>query len=96
MSVLGNRLDPTATPEPLAEIRAAFGLNRPAHLRYADWLVSAPALDVRYSWVRWVSIWQIIEPRLYDSLLLAAPAARQTTGNQSSRMASPCLRPIPG
>ncbi len=61
-----------ATPERLVEIREWFGLNRPAHVRYADWMIGALSFDFGYSWVWWRPVWEMIAPRLYNSLQLAA------------------------
>ena len=63
------------TPERLAAIREALGLDRPAHLRYADWVVGALSLDFGYSWKWGTPVWSLIAPRLYNSLLLAALTA---------------------
>jgi peptide/nickel transport system permease protein len=63
------------TPERLAEIREAFGLNRPAYVRYFEWISNALSLDFGRSWIWRRSVWEIIEPRLYNSLLLAALTA---------------------
>ncbi len=63
------------TPERLAAIREALGLDRAAHLRYADWLVGALSLDFGTSWKWGTPVWPIIAPRLYNSLLLAALTA---------------------
>ena len=38
------------TPERLAAIREAMGLDRAAYLRYADWVVGALSLDFGTSW----------------------------------------------
>lgn len=63
------------TPERLAAIREALGLDRAAHLRYADWVVDALSLDFGYSWKWGTPVWPIIAPRLHNSLLLAALTA---------------------
>lgn len=59
------------TPERLAEIREAFGLNRPAYVRYFEWISNAFVLDFGYSWIRSGSVWELIGPRLFNSLVLA-------------------------
>ncbi len=63
------------TPERLAAVREALGLDRAAHLRYADWVVGALSLDFGTSWKWGTPVWPIIAPRLYNSLLLAALTA---------------------
>jgi peptide/nickel transport system permease protein len=63
------------TPERLAAIREAMGLDRAAYLRYADWVVGAVSLDFGTSWKWRTPVWPIIAPRLYNSLLLAALTA---------------------
>jgi peptide/nickel transport system permease protein len=59
----------------LAEIREAFGLNRPAYVRYFEWMANALVLDFGRSWIWWRPVWEIIEPRFYNSMLLAALTA---------------------
>ncbi len=59
----------------MAAVREALGLDRAAHLRYADWLVGALSLDFGYSWKWGTPVWSLIAPRLYNSLLLAALTA---------------------
>ena len=63
------------TPERLAAIREALGLDRAAHLRYADWVVGALSLDFGTSWKWRTPVWPIIAPRLFNSVLLAALTA---------------------
>lgn len=70
-SILGT----TATPETLANLREALGLNAPAHLRYLDWLGSAVQGDLGVALTNGQDIAESMGRRLSATLFLAASAA---------------------
>lgn len=70
-SILGT----TATPETLANLREALGLNAPAHLRYLDWLGSALQGDLGVALTNGQDIAESMGRRLSATLFLAASAA---------------------
>jgi peptide/nickel transport system permease protein len=70
-SILGQR----ATPENLAAVRAELGLDRPAHERYVEWLVNAVEGDLGNSLANKRPVVDVVGPRLWNTLFLAAYAA---------------------
>jgi peptide/nickel transport system permease protein len=70
----------TASPEQLAEMRAAMGLDRPAHERYLDWLGGLLSGDLGNSAAGYAAggespIWEEIRPKIVNSFILAAITA---------------------
>ncbi|MDF1747269.1 MAG: ABC transporter permease [Alphaproteobacteria bacterium] len=61
-------------PDTLAAIRAQLGLDRPAMLRYADWIGGLMIGDLGDSLVYGIPIWQMVRDRLAVSLPLAIMA----------------------
>jgi peptide/nickel transport system permease protein len=61
-----------ATPEAVAQLREALGLNRPAALRYVDWLNGIAHLDLGKSAVNNVRVSDTIAQPLRNSALLVA------------------------
>ena len=64
-----------ATEENLAAMREQMGLNRPAFVRYFEWLGGAVIGDFGSSLITQASVAETIGPRLLDTLKLAAYAA---------------------
>lgn len=68
-------LGQSATPEALANMREAMGLNQPAHVRYLDWLGGILTGDFGTALTNGQDIGQAIGQRLGNTLFLAACAA---------------------
>jgi peptide/nickel transport system permease protein len=64
-----------ATPEAVANIRAELGLDKPAPVRYAEWLAGAVRGDFGKSYTNRQDIAKNIGRRLGNTLFLAAAAA---------------------
>ncbi|RWB66308.1 ABC transporter permease [Mesorhizobium sp.] len=64
-----------ATPEAVAAVRTELNLDRPAYVRYFDWLGHLATLDLGNSLVSGVPVSQILAPRLPKTLLLGGIAA---------------------
>ncbi|MBD8555935.1 ABC transporter permease [Rhizobium sp. CFBP 8762] len=64
-----------ATPQAVAKIRADLGLEKPAPVRYAQWLGNAVQGDFGRSYSNRQDIAKSIAPRLKNTLFLAAMAA---------------------
>jgi peptide/nickel transport system permease protein len=70
----------TASPEQLAEMQAAMGLDRPAYERYLDWLGGVLTGDLGNSAAGFAAggelpIWEEIQPKIVNSFVLAAITA---------------------
>lgn len=68
-------LQNSATPENVAALRAELGLNRPAPVRYAEWLGHAVQGDFGRSLTNHRDVLHELAPRLGNTLFLAAYAA---------------------
>ena len=68
-------LQNSATPESLAEMRKELGLDRPAALRYVEWLGNASVGDFGHSLASHRDVIEEITPRLKNTVFLAAYAA---------------------
>jgi peptide/nickel transport system permease protein len=64
-----------STPELLAALRAKFGLDQPAHLRYLHWLGGLLVGNPGNALANGLPVAQLIGSRLPNSLVLAAAAA---------------------
>lgn len=62
--------NPHATPADAARLRAAYGLDRPLHERYAHWLAAAVQGDFGYSRLASRPVIEVIAPRLANTALL--------------------------
>lgn len=60
-----------ATPESLAVLRTELGLDRPAAVRYLDWLGGLLTGDLGQSLVSSRPISEILAPRIFNTLLLS-------------------------
>jgi peptide/nickel transport system permease protein len=68
-------LGQAATPETIAALRAQFGLDQPAPLRYVHWLVKLASGDAGTSLINGMPITDLIATRLPKSLVLAGATA---------------------
>ncbi|WP_079730712.1 ABC transporter permease [Novosphingobium mathurense] len=68
-------LGQSATPEQVASLRHEMGLDRPAHVRYVDWLGGIVRGNAGMSYVANMPVGQIISNRLPNSLTLAGITA---------------------
>jgi peptide/nickel transport system permease protein len=68
-------LGQAATPEAVAGLRTALGLDLPAHLRYLHWLGGLLTGDAGRSLVNGVPVAELIGNRLPNSLMLAGATA---------------------
>ncbi len=68
-------LGQSATAEQVAALRHDMGLDRPAYVRYADWLGGMLSGDPGQSMVANMPVSEVISSRLPNSLLLAALTA---------------------
>ncbi|MGW9523378.1 ABC transporter permease [Streptomyces diastaticus] len=64
-------LGPEATEEAVAARREELGLNRPAVVQYADWLLHAVGGDLGTSYVSGGSVMELVSSRAVNSLVLA-------------------------
>lgn len=64
-----------ATPETIAALRAQFGLDQPAHIRYIQWLGGLVTGDPGTSLANGLPVAELIGGRLPNTLKLAAIAA---------------------
>ncbi len=75
-----NILGQSATPENVAAFKKELGLDRPATVRYFEWIGNAVQGDFGYSYSGKTgnikrSVTDVIAPRLYNTFFLAAFAA---------------------
>jgi len=68
-------LQNSATPESLAELRSELGLNRPAPVRYVEWLGNAVQGDLGRSLANHRDVAEELAPRVKNTLFLAVYAA---------------------
>src|SRR5271168_2594603 len=68
-------LQNTATPESLAKLRLDLGLDRPAIVRYAEWLFGALRGDFGVSLANGRDVLTEIAPRFGNTMFLASYAA---------------------
>lgn len=68
-------LGQNATPEAVANIRKSLGLDRPAHVRYVEWIAGFIRGDLGRSLASDVPITELIAGRLANTLILACAAA---------------------
>ncbi len=64
-----------ATPENLAKLRLDLGLDRPAIVRYFEWLFAALRGDFGHSLANGRDVFELIAPRFANTMFLAAYAA---------------------
>lgn len=68
-------LGQAATPETVAALRAQYGLDKPAVVRYASWLGGLATGNLGQSFLAGVPVADLVASRLPKSLLLAAVTA---------------------
>ncbi len=62
--------DPKLTPADVARLKALQGLDRPLVERYVAWLAAALQGDFGYSRLQALPVWQVLAPRLGNTVLL--------------------------
>jgi peptide/nickel transport system permease protein len=62
--------DPNLTPADVARLKALQGLDQPLIDRYLAWLAAALQGDFGYSRLQALPVWQVIMPRLGNTVLL--------------------------
>lgn len=67
-------LDPRVTPELLENLRDLYGLDQPVHVQYWRWLKSVFSGDGGYSLLYRRPVWDLLAPRLFNTLVLALAA----------------------
>lgn len=60
--------------EQIEEIRALYGLNKPMWQQYIDYMTSLLTFQFGYSILRSQPVWDVLEPRLVNTLILLVPA----------------------
>ena len=68
-------LQQDATPEALTAMRERLGLDRPAYIRYGDWLVRTLSGDLGTSYGSELAVAPVIADRLWNTVRLAGLAA---------------------
>ena len=68
-------LQTSATPENLAKLRLEIGLDRPAIVRYFEWLLAALRGDFGHSLANGRDVLEEVAPRFANTMFLAAYAA---------------------
>ena len=64
------QLGQSVTPESLVALRAKYGLDRPAYVRYFDWIGSALRGDLGDSYKYNQPVVGVVRPRLFNSIIL--------------------------
>ena len=62
--------DPDLTPADAARLKALYGLDRPLHERYLNWLEAALSGDFGYSRVHHRPVLEVLGPRLGNTMVL--------------------------
>ena len=62
--------DPKLTPADVARLKALQGLDQPLLKRYVIWLGNALQGDFGYSRLQALPVWQVVVPRLWNTVLL--------------------------
>jgi peptide/nickel transport system permease protein len=62
--------DPKLTPADVARLKALQGLDQPLLNRYVAWLGNALQGDFGYSRLQALPVWQVVVPRLWNTVLL--------------------------
>ena len=68
-------LQNNATPETLAQVRLELGLDRPAYIRFFEWLGGALHGQLGHSLSNNMDVWTELAPRFKNTLFLAVYAA---------------------
>ena len=68
-------LQNNATPETLAQVRLELGLDRPAYVRFFEWLGGALHGQLGHSLSNNMDVWTELAPRFKNTLFLAVYAA---------------------
>jgi len=62
--------DPKLTAADVARLKALYGLDQPLIHRYLAWLSAALQGDFGYSRLQSLPVWQVLAPRLWNTILL--------------------------
>jgi len=63
-------LNPNMTPETIAHLKAIYGLDKPLHIQYVDWVINITKLDFGISFVSGAEVSSEIAKRLPITLLI--------------------------
>lgn len=66
--------NPHITSEDVARLKALYGLDKPAHVRYFNWLKTVTAGDLGYSRTYKIPVSELIGPRLMNTFYLSISA----------------------
>ena len=73
-ALTGLRNDPLMSERTVADLRRVYGLDQPLGVRYARWLGRVARGDLGHSVTFHAPVWQVLRPRLLNTLLLSALA----------------------
>jgi peptide/nickel transport system permease protein len=62
------------SPSQVEEIRALYGLDQPMWKQYVNYMTSLLTFQFGYSILRSQPVWAVLEPRLFNTLILLVPA----------------------
>lgn len=68
------QMDPQISPSAVSSLRARYGLDQPAYVRYARWLRSGASGDFGYSFSYGVPVASLVWPRARNTLVLTSAA----------------------
>mgnify|MGYP000492403422 CR=1 FL=1 len=72
------------SPSQVEEIRALYGLDQPMWKQYVNYMTSLLTFQFGYSILRSQPVWDVLEPRLINTLILLVPALVTTAILSSS------------
>lgn len=62
------------TPEQIESIRSQYGLNQPLYIQYIRYVQSLITFDFGYSIAQGRPVWEVIRPKMVNTLVLLVPA----------------------
>lgn len=68
------QMDPQISPAAVVSLRARYGLDQPAYVRYARWMRSAASGEFGYSFSYGVPVASLVWPRARNTLVLTSAA----------------------
>jgi len=63
-------LNPNMTPEVLAHLKAVYGLDKPLHIQYLDWMLNLVTLDFGVSFVSGQNVIDMVKDRIGITLIM--------------------------
>jgi len=63
-------LNPNMTPEVMAHLKAVYGLDKPLHIQYFDWMVNLLSLDFGVSFVTGQNVIEMVKERIGITLIM--------------------------